>query len=96
VVFLEASSECLAALKDILRKYEVSSGQRVNLNKSSIYFGKGCPEPTRAALKGVIGIGCEALSEKYLGLPTVVGRSKGGTFKYLTDNSRAKVKGLKG
>jgi hypothetical protein len=96
VVFLEASSACLAALKDILQKYEVSSGQWVNLNKSSIYFGKGCPEPMRALLKGVIGIGCEALSAKYPGLPTMVGRSKEGTFKYLTDNSRAKVKGLKG
>jgi hypothetical protein len=44
IVFLEASPGNLVALKSVLQKYEVSSGQRVNLNKSSIYFGKGCGE----------------------------------------------------
>jgi hypothetical protein len=64
--------------------------------KSSIYFVKGCGEEARQELKAITGINCEALSEKYLGLPTVVGRSKGGVFKSLTDRSRGKVSGWKG
>lgn len=32
-------------------------------------------------------------SEKYLGLPTEVGQSKSGTFKYLRDRVREKIKG---
>jgi hypothetical protein len=47
-------------------------------------------------LKEVIGIQCEALSERYLGLPMVVGRSKNGAFKHLTDRSKGKVSGWKG
>ena len=43
-----------------------------------------------------MGIQSEALSEKYLGLPTQVGRSKEGTFKYLTESSKKKVGGYKG
>jgi hypothetical protein len=43
-----------------------------------------------------MGISCEALSERYLGLPTVVGRSKNGSFGYITDRTWNKVKGLKG
>jgi hypothetical protein len=50
----------------------------------------------REALKTVIGISCEALSERYLGLPTVVGRSKDGAFKHIPDRSWSKVHGWKG
>jgi hypothetical protein len=83
-------------LKKILQDYEVSSGQRVNLNKSAILFAPGCPDSVKEDVKSRIGIACEALSERYLGLPTVVERSKDGCFKYVTDRSWAKVKGLKG
>jgi hypothetical protein len=67
----------------------------VNLQKSSIFFGPGCGEDQREHLKGVIGIASEALTERYLGVPTVVGRSKDGCFQYLTERSWGKVKGLK-
>jgi hypothetical protein len=96
VVFLEATASSMKAVRSVLSKYEVSSGQKVNYMKSSIYFGKGCEEASRQELKSIIGITCEALSEKYLGLPIVVGRSKGGSFKSLTDRSRSKVSGWKG
>jgi hypothetical protein len=96
VVFLEASKGNLEALKKVLQKYEACSGQKVNMLKSSIFFRKGCPNNAKAELKDVIGIQCEALSERYLGLPTVVGRSKSGAFKHLPDRSRAKVSGMKG
>jgi hypothetical protein len=96
VVFLEASEQSMMALKEVLHRYEVSSSQKVNLQKSSIFFGKGCNEVFKGNLKNIIGITCEALSEKYLGLPTVVGRSKEGAFKSITDRSRGKVGGWKG
>jgi hypothetical protein len=83
VVFLEASNESLGALHNILQVSEECSGQRVNRQKSSIFFGKGCLEEDKTGLKETIDISCEALSEKYLGLPTVVGRSKDGAFKHL-------------
>jgi hypothetical protein len=96
IVFLEASESSLAALRTLLQSYEACSGQRVNLQKSSIFFGKGCSNEKKNALKNVLGISCEALSEKYLGLPTVVGRSKDGAFKHIPDRSRGKVHGWKG
>jgi hypothetical protein len=96
VVFLEASPGNLEALKNVLEKYEESLGQKVNMQKSSIFFGRGCREETRTMLKDLIGIQCEALSERYLGLPSVVGQSKNGVFKYVTDRSKGKVLGWKG
>jgi hypothetical protein len=96
VVFLEASTDSMQALRRILMAYEVSSGQKVNLQKSSVFFGKGCIEEQKAAVKQVIGIESEALSERYLGLPTIVGRSKEGCFKLLRERAWGKIKGLKG
>jgi hypothetical protein len=96
IVFLEASAQSMQTLKRVLHDYEVSSGQKVNLQKSSIFFGLGCNVDLKGELKQSIGIECEALSECYLGLPTVVGRSKEGTFKYFDRSLMGKVKGLKG
>ena len=47
-------------------------------------------------MKHALGVDSEALSEKYLGLPTQVGRSKEGSFKYVTKSSKGKVTGWKG
>jgi hypothetical protein len=95
VVFLEATEGSMNTLKRILCDYEASSGQKVNLQKSSIFFGKGCREEVKNGLKQQIGIAAEALCERYLGLPTVVGKSKDGCFKHLRERSGGKLKVLK-
>jgi hypothetical protein len=64
VVFLEASKQKLLVLKRILQDYEVSSGQLVNLQKLSIFFGLGCNDTLRGELKQDIGISSKALSER--------------------------------
>ena len=81
----------MAALKEILRKYERASGQKVNLQKSSIFFGRGCQNDVKDQLKNDIGIQSEALSERYIGLPTQVGRSKDGAFRYVMESAKGKV-----
>jgi hypothetical protein len=78
IVFLEAIQGSMQTLRSVLQDYELSSGQKVNLQNSSIYFGPGCRPELKTELENSIGISCEALSERYLGLPTVVGRSKNG------------------
>jgi hypothetical protein len=96
IVFLEATKRSMQTLKSVLQNYELSSGQKVNLSKSSIFFGPGCCPELKTELKNTIGISCEALSERYLGLPTVVGHSKSGCFQHFTERSWNKVRGLKG
>jgi hypothetical protein len=71
IFFLEATKRSMQSLKSVLQNYELSSAQKVNLSKSSIFFGPGCRPELKAELKNTIGISCEALSERYLGLPTV-------------------------
>ncbi|XP_071683223.1 uncharacterized protein [Lolium perenne] len=77
----------------ILEKYCNASGQRVNLDKSSIFFSKGCTEARRQSVKNILNVPNETLNEKYLGMPSDVGKSKNGAFKYLKDRMWKKIQG---
>ena len=56
VVFLEGSSDSFETLRSILQDYKVASGQKVNLQKSAIFFGKDTQDDVKDELKQVIGI----------------------------------------
>ena len=50
-------------------------------------------EATRLEVKNVLDVHNEALSEKYLGLPTAVGRITSGTFDHMSERARGKIQG---
>jgi hypothetical protein len=54
--------------------YHEASGQLVNRDNSSVFFSRGIPKWNRVAVKDELDIQQEAFSEKYLGLPTALGR----------------------
>ena len=93
LLFVKASEEGAMEVNDLLDKYCNASGQQVNLDKSSIFFSKGCPDSRRQAVKNILNVPNETLNEKYLGMPSDVGRSKNGAFKYLKDRVWKKVQG---
>ena len=63
------------------------------MEKSSIFFSKGVPDAARNSIKNILSVHDEPLTEKYLGLPSDVGRAKEGSFKYLKDRIWNKVQG---
>ena len=85
LLFFQASGVGASEIKNVLNKYCNASGQRINMDKSSIFFSKGCPESVKAGIKEELEVERETLNEKYLGMPSDVGRAKSGTFKYLRD-----------
>uniref|UniRef100_A0A453DS71 Uncharacterized protein n=1 Tax=Aegilops tauschii subsp. strangulata TaxID=200361 RepID=A0A453DS71_AEGTS len=76
----------------LLDTYCMASGERINNEKSSIFFSKGCPVQLKESIKQNLHVQNESLSERYLGMPTDVGHSKNGTFKYLRDRVWEKIK----
>lgn len=85
LLFFKANIGAAVEVNNALQSYCQASGQRVNLNKSSIHFGKGCPDQIRGDMKSVLQVSNESLSEKYLGMPTDVGKSITDAFKYIKD-----------
>ena len=83
--FFEANDASATRVNELLNIYCNASGQRINVDKSSIFFSKGVPESTRGTIKNILEVHNESLSQKYLGLPSDVGRAKEGSFRYLKD-----------
>jgi hypothetical protein len=84
-LFTQASANGAQRLVDILQTYQRGSGQMVNIMKSAIFFSTICQDSVKAEMMQITGINTETLCEKYLGLPTAVGRSTKEAFEY---NSR--------
>jgi hypothetical protein len=80
MMFLMASTEGATEVKWVLEKYCNASGQRINMYKSSIFFGKDCIAVIREGIKAELDVECKTLNEKYLSLPSDVGRSKSGAL----------------
>ena len=68
-------------------------GQQINMEKSSIHFAKGCGQSLREEIKDILEVQTETLKEKYLGMPSDVGSSINGAFKYLKDRVWDRVQG---
>ena len=65
----------------MLDTYCQASGQQINMDKSSIHFAKGCGR-LREEIKNILDVHNEALKEKYLRMPSNVGSSLNGAFKF--------------
>ena len=76
LLFFKANEEGAITMNEMIKAYCDASGQRVNLSKSSIFFSKGCPNNKKEVIKNILVVPNESLSERYLGLPWVVGKSK--------------------
>ena len=58
-----------------------------------MFLSENCDSEKRQEVHDVLQISTEALGEKYLGLPTAVGRVVDGTFNYVPDHIRNFVNG---
>ncbi|CAL1394093.1 unnamed protein product [Linum trigynum] len=68
----------------------------VNLTKSEVSFSPNLNADTRTYLAEILGMKQVVNHQKYLGLPTVVGRQKKEVFGVLVEKVRKKIKHWKG
>lgn len=67
--------------------YEMSSGQKVKFNKTKISFSQGVPMGRKESICHHVRVPEVDIHDRYLGLPTVVGRSK----KVITRGVKEKI-----
>ncbi|CAA7041153.1 unnamed protein product [Microthlaspi erraticum] len=77
----------------IIEEYSLASGQRVNYQKSSVYFGKQIPTQRREEIKRKLGIQQTGGDGKYLGLPESFGGSKVSILGYLQEKINKRANG---
>ena len=81
LIFMKADSRSAIRLNEILYQYSIGSGQCANKQKSSVFFSPNSGSSVKRGVKAVLQIQREAMSEKYLGLPTPEGRMNRGKFQ---------------
>lgn len=58
----------------ILHDHELASGQAINVDKSEVSFGRNVTEPVKNMLLGRLSFKAVETHERYLGLPTYIGK----------------------
>lgn len=72
-------------LTRILDKYEAALGQKLNKDKTSLFFSRNTSIEKREEISRLSGLKATDRYEKYLGLPTLVGKSRTKAFKIIKD-----------
>ena len=85
LLFCRATSNECAKIQSILALYEAASGQQVNSDKTTAFFSRNTSVETQEELKVLLGVPVIKNYEKYLGLPSFVGREKKACFNHIKE-----------
>ena len=96
LLFCRATPDECSSVMALLSLYEEASGQKVNRSKTSIFFSKSTSEDLKVTIKCILGVQDVHQYEKYLGLPSLVGRDKRESFNYIKGRVWKKLQGWEG
>ncbi|CAJ2644561.1 unnamed protein product [Trifolium pratense] len=95
-LFCRANVAEVTQLLSILQTYEQASGQEINLSKSEVFISRNMSQAAQADLAGILGVRHVLGTDIYLGLPSMVGRSKKAIFSYLKDRIWKRINSWRG
>uniref|UniRef100_A0A2N9GPD6 Uncharacterized protein n=1 Tax=Fagus sylvatica TaxID=28930 RepID=A0A2N9GPD6_FAGSY len=95
LLFCRASLPECQKIQEILTIYEKASGQQLNRAKTTLFFSKNTPQAMQEDLKEILGVPSIQQYEKYLGLPSLIGKEKITCFSQIKERVWSKVKGWK-
>ena len=67
----------------------------MNMDKTTLFFSGLVDEGSRQIIKDILGVLEEYNHEKYLGLPSLIGRRKKASFNYIKEGCGESCKGGK-
>ena len=91
LLFCKVSSQECQNLIDILRLYEADSGQKINSDKSSVFFNANTPEEKKIETLDILGPMQDSRNSKYLDLPSIIGKSKIEVFAEIKERVGRKL-----
>ena len=80
LIFFRSTLEEYNKIQELLAYYEVASGQVINKEKTTLYFSRNTDKGTQEAIKVALNVLAIRHYEKYLGLPSFVGRNRMACF----------------
>lgn len=84
-LFFKATLEESAAIKNVLNSYEKCSRQAINYQKSGIFFSANVHRDKQREIEDTMQVRNDLSTAHYLGLPSLVGRSKNAVFNIVKE-----------
>jgi hypothetical protein len=95
LLFCKASLSEWRSCQGVLSTYEAASGQKINREKTALFFSRNTKQEVRESISQEVGAECTQQFERYLGLPTLIGRSRVSSFNYIKGRIWSKLNGWK-
>lgn len=92
-LFAKVDAKNCNIIVNTLHAFWVTSGQKVNRAKSSIFFSRNCRGRTKEECSTILGIEGKSTFGKYLGFPIFHKKPRNSDFQYLVDNMRQRLTG---
>ena len=96
LLFCRATIQECRKIMDILAAYEEVSGQRLNREKTTLFFSKSTTLDHQAQIMEELGVSELKQYEDYLGLPALVGRNKKASFGKIKQRVWKRMQGWEG
>ena len=96
LLFCKAKVQECQKLVDILNSYEVASGQKINTDKSSVFFNSNTRQERKESILNILSPMQDSKHNKYLALPTIIGKSKAQVFAEVKERVAKKLTDWKG
>ena len=74
LLFCKAKVQECHALVSIFNKYKEASRQKINTDKSSVFFSLNTPQDLKESILDILGPMQDSRHNKYLGLPSIIGK----------------------
>ncbi|XP_058784657.1 uncharacterized protein LOC131659487 [Vicia villosa] len=90
-LFFRANIAETTVMKDILATYEEATGQAINFLKSEFYCSRNVDSDTRTELATLLGVQQVLGTGNYLGVPSMIGRSRKSALNFIKDKIWRKI-----
>lgn len=81
-MFFKATIGEVNVVKSILHTYASNSGQAINFQKSGIFFSSNARQDKQNEITSALGVHNDIIANNYLGLSSLIGRSKKRVFGF--------------
>ena len=95
LIFCRSTLEECNKIQELFAIYETASGQMINKEKTTLFFSKNTDEATQEAPKVALSVPVIKHYEKYLGLPSFVGRDRKACSTQIRERIWGRMQGWK-
>lgn len=95
LLFLKAEVQNCDNIKAILKDYGIASRQRINFDKSGVFFSSNMCDNDKQLLSDFFDVPSMKGDAEYLGLPTSWGRLKSEAYSFIVEKTLGVLQGWK-